>query len=89
LFSSNVQPVLSAATGTTSALTIPTQFNGDTLSMMHSVYADGTNAGPANWTPYQAYGPATLKGSSFEADYGNSTIVLDPDSWPRSTTASR
>lgn len=69
----NAQPTLTAATatvGTTSAFTIPTQFNGDTLSMMQSVYADGTNAGQATWTAYQAYG------SSFSADYANNGIVL-------------
>ncbi|WP_194891396.1 cellulase family glycosylhydrolase [Catenulispora pinisilvae] len=69
----NAQPVLSAATGTTSSFTIPTQFNGDTLSMMQSVYADGSNAGQAGWTPYQAYG------TSFSADYPNSAIILPAD----------
>jgi len=66
----NAQPVLSAATGTTSSLTIPTQFNGDMLSMMQSVYADGSNAGQATWTPYQMYG------DSFSADYPNNAIIL-------------
>lgn len=66
----NAQPNLSAATGTTSAFTIPAQFDGDTLSMMQSVYADGTNAGQATWTAYQAYG------TSFSADYANGDIVL-------------
>jgi endoglucanase len=66
----NAQPVLSAATGTTSSFTIPTQFNGDTLSMMQSVYADGSNAGQATWTSYQMYG------DSFSADYPNSDIIL-------------
>ncbi|WP_228558759.1 X2-like carbohydrate binding domain-containing protein [Catenulispora pinisilvae] len=69
----NAQPVLSAATGTTSSFTIPTQFNGDMLSMMQSVYADGSNAGQAGWTPYQAYG------TSFSADYPNSAIILPAD----------
>jgi hypothetical protein len=68
----NAQPVLSAATGTTSSFAVPAQFNGDSLSTMHSVYADGTNAGQAGWTPYQGWG------SSFSADYPNKDIVLDP-----------
>jgi hypothetical protein len=38
--------------------------------MMQSVYADGTNAGQAGWTAYQAYG------TSFSADYANNAIVL-------------
>ncbi|MDA1362392.1 cellulase family glycosylhydrolase [Glycomyces luteolus] len=46
------QAVLSDATGTTS-LTIPTQFNGDRIEQMEAHYADGSNAGPAEWTPYQ------------------------------------
>ncbi|MEY9864048.1 hypothetical protein ABH935_009702 [Catenulispora sp. GAS73] len=69
----DAQPTLTAATatvGTTSAFTIPTQFNGDTLSMMQSVYADGTDAGQATWTAYQAYG------TSFAPDYANNGIVL-------------
>ena len=53
----NAQPVLSAATGTaTDPLAVPTQFNGDRVFMMQSLYADGTNAGTATWTAYQAYG---------------------------------
>ena len=66
----NAAPVLAAATGTTDSFTIPTQFNGDTLSMMQSVYADGTDAGQATWTSYQGYS------TSFSADYPNSAIDL-------------
>jgi aryl-phospho-beta-D-glucosidase BglC (GH1 family) len=76
-------PVLAAATGTTSAFTIPTQFNGDTLSMMQSVYPDGSNAGVYNWTPYQPYGTA------FSADYPNSDIVLPADYLNSLTDGSR
>ncbi|WP_407699515.1 hypothetical protein [Streptomyces broussonetiae] len=36
----------------TAAVTVPTQFHGDLLA----TYADGTNAGPADWTPYQQFG---------------------------------
>lgn len=79
----NAQPALSAATGTTSGFTIPTQFNGDMLSMMQSVYADGSNAGQAGWTPYQAYG------TSFSADYPNSAIILPADYLNSLTDGSR
>jgi aryl-phospho-beta-D-glucosidase BglC (GH1 family) len=72
----NAVPVLSAATGTTSSdLVIPTQFNGDTLTTMHSVYADGTAAGPTGWTPYQGYGNDS-QGGSYSADYADNEIVL-------------
>lgn len=66
----NAAPVLAAASGTTGSFTIPTAFDGDMLSMMQSVYPDGSNAGQASWTAYQEYG------SSFSADYANRDIVL-------------
>lgn len=66
----NAAPTLAAVTGTTDSFAIPTQFNGDTLSMMQSVYADGSNAGQTTWTSYQGYG------SSFSADYPNGAIDL-------------
>jgi endoglucanase len=48
-------PVLSNATGTTSAFSIPAQFRGDLPATMEAKYADGSNAGPATWTPYQIF----------------------------------
>ena len=66
----NAAPVLAAVTGTAASFAIPTQFNGDALSMMQSVYADGSNAGQTTWTSYQGYG------SSFSADYPNNAIDL-------------
>ncbi|HWU47417.1 MAG TPA: cellulase family glycosylhydrolase [Humibacter sp.] len=73
----NAQPVLSTATGTTSSdLIIPAQFNGDTLTTMHSVYADGTNAGQYSWTPYQEYGTDSVSNAAYSADYTNNEIVL-------------
>jgi endoglucanase len=67
----NDRPVLSDATGTTSAFDIPTEFNGDNLATMEAKYADGTNAGPASWTPYQEFG------HSFIYDYEAGTIILN------------
>jgi hypothetical protein len=66
-------PVLSAATGATSSFTIPTQFRGDVLATMEAKYADGANAGPANWTSYQQFSTA------FSPDYPNSGITLTQD----------
>jgi endoglucanase len=63
-------PVLSNATGTTSSFAIPTQFRGDVLATMEAKYADGSNAGPANWTSYQQFSTA------FAPDYTNSDITL-------------
>jgi endoglucanase len=69
---SNDAPVLAAATGTTDAFTVPTQFRGDLLATMEAKYADGTNAGPANWTSYQQFNTA------FSPDYPNGGIGLTP-----------
>ncbi|MFE9425598.1 cellulase family glycosylhydrolase [Kitasatospora sp. NPDC006697] len=67
------KPVASGATGTTTGLTIPTRFNGDLLATMKAVYADGTNAGSASWTAYQAFN------SAFAPDYANNALILKPD----------
>jgi endoglucanase len=63
-------PVQSAASGTDGTLTIPTQFRGDLLATMEATYADGSDAGPANWTPFQQFDTA------FKPDYANGAIVL-------------
>ena len=68
----STQPTPSAATGTTVSFAIPAQFNGDVLSTMQAQYADGSNAGPANWTSYQEYSTA------FAADYANNDVTLTP-----------
>ncbi|MFE1313123.1 cellulase family glycosylhydrolase [Streptomyces sp. NPDC058755] len=63
-------PVLSDATGTAEKFTIPTKYQGDDLATMEATYADGTNAGPTSWTPYQEFNKA------FSPDYPNGTIIL-------------
>jgi endoglucanase len=67
---SSDQPTQSAATGTTTSLVIPTQFKGDQLATMEAKYADGTNAGPANWTSYKQFW------DHFQPDYAANTITL-------------
>ncbi|MGG6310928.1 cellulase family glycosylhydrolase [Paenibacillus macerans] len=49
-------PVLSDTAGTTDAFAVPVRYNGNQLATMEAVYADGTNAGPQNWTPYKEFG---------------------------------
>ncbi|WP_322633177.1 cellulase family glycosylhydrolase [Glycomyces albidus] len=66
-------PVLSDATGPTSSFAIPTRFNGDTLATMEARYADGTNAGPATWTPFQEFW------SNFRPDYDAGALILTPE----------
>jgi len=66
-------PVLSGASGSTSGLTVPTRYRGDQLATMTATYADGTNAGPVNWSPYQEFNV------SFRPDYAGGGILLTSD----------
>ncbi|MEV6349041.1 cellulase family glycosylhydrolase [Actinoplanes sp. NPDC051851] len=66
-------PVLSSATGTVDDFTIPAAFNGDKLATMTAVYADGSYAGPQNWTPYKEYD------RTFAPNYDSGSITLTPD----------
>ncbi|WP_431729147.1 cellulase family glycosylhydrolase [Verrucosispora sp. TAA-831] len=63
-------PVLSNSTGTTAAFAIPTQFRGDQLATMEAKYADGSNAGPHDWTSYKEFDVA------FAPDYAANRITL-------------
>lgn len=63
-------PVLRNATGTTDSLVIPAAFNGDRLATMEAVYANGTNAGPNDWTSYKEFG------NTFAPNYANGDITL-------------
>ncbi len=63
-------PVLSAAAGATDAFALPAAFNGDRLATMTATYADGSNAGPQNWTPYKEYD------ATFSPDYTAGVIKL-------------
>lgn len=65
-------PVHSNMTGTTGSFRIPTQFRGDVLATMKAEYADGGNAGPTSWTPYQQFNTA------FAPDYAKKAIRLTP-----------
>ncbi|QNP75306.1 cellulase family glycosylhydrolase [Streptomyces roseirectus] len=67
------RPVLSSANGSTSGLTVPTQYRGDQLATMSATYADGGNAGPVNWTPYQEFNV------SFRPDYAGNGLLLTSD----------
>ncbi|MDX2541494.1 cellulase family glycosylhydrolase [Streptomyces sp. WI04-05B] len=64
------RPVLSNATGNTNGVTVPTQFRGDLLATMEATYADGGNAGPTDWTPYQEFNEA------FSPDYPGNALLL-------------
>ncbi len=48
-------PVLQNASGATGSFAIPTAFRGDLLATMEAKYADGTNAGPHNWTSFKEF----------------------------------
>lgn len=66
-------PVLRAASGTTGSFAIPTSFTGDLLATMEATYADGSNAGPQNWTSYKEFDV------TFRPDYAAGTITLTPE----------
>ncbi|MEU6074090.1 cellulase family glycosylhydrolase [Micromonospora sp. NPDC047074] len=66
-------PTQAAATGTTQSFAVPTQFRGDQLATMEAKYADGSPAGPADWTPYKEFW------QHFQPDYAASTILLKPE----------
>ncbi|MEV4725018.1 cellulase family glycosylhydrolase [Micromonospora humida] len=66
-------PTQSAASGTTASFAIPTQFRGDQLATMEAKYADGSGAGPANWTSYKEFW------THFQPDYTANTILLKPE----------
>ncbi len=68
-------PVLSGASGTTGAFAVPAAFNGNLLATMEAVYADGSNAGPQNWTSFKEFGYA------FVPDYETGVIKLQPEFW--------
>ncbi|MFI8233588.1 hypothetical protein ACIGDI_32655 [Streptomyces sp. NPDC085900] len=38
------------------AVTVRTQFHGDSPATMEATHADGTDVDPADWTPYQQCG---------------------------------
>jgi endoglucanase len=66
------RPILSNASGTTSSFTLPTQFQGDRLATMEAKYADGSNAGPDDWTSYKAFE------TTFSPNYAGNAITLKP-----------
>ncbi|GAB2961596.1 cellulase family glycosylhydrolase [Saccharothrix stipae] len=68
----NDTPTLSDATGTANSLTVPTRFQGDLLATMESKYADGSAAGPTNWTPFQEFY------TTVRPDYPGEAIILPP-----------
>ncbi|HZM80705.1 MAG TPA: cellulase family glycosylhydrolase [Candidatus Limnocylindrales bacterium] len=48
-------PTMSNASGGTNPFTLPTTFRGDQLATMEAKYADGSNAGPQNWTSFKEF----------------------------------
>jgi hypothetical protein len=67
---SSEDPAVEDVSGTNESLLIPAAFNGDRLSTMESVYADGTAAGSIGWTTFPGFW------EDFRPDYENGTILL-------------
>jgi len=63
-------PVVQNTSGSTGSFAIPTTFRGDALATMEARYADGSNAGPHNWTSFKEFDVA------FAPSYGSNTITL-------------
>ncbi|GAB2974825.1 cellulase family glycosylhydrolase [Saccharothrix stipae] len=66
-------PIQSAASGTTSSFAIPTRFRGDQLATMEAKHADGSNAGPADWTSFKQFW------QHFQPDYAADSVILKPE----------
>jgi len=66
-------PVLQNTTGTTASFAIPTAFRGDLLATMEAKYADGSNAGPHNWTSFKEFDRA------FTPNYTTGVTTLTPE----------
>jgi hypothetical protein len=64
---------LSPVAGTTGGnVVIPTAFNGDLLATMEARRADGSPAGPADWTPFKQWGV-------YLPNYTSDTITIDDE----------
>lgn len=74
---------VAAATGTTAAFAVPTQFRGDILATMEAKYADGTPAGPYNWTPFKEFW------THFQPDNTAGTLILKPEFFNEVTDGAR
>jgi aryl-phospho-beta-D-glucosidase BglC (GH1 family) len=66
-------PELSDASGAVNSFAIPTGFNGDRVATMEAKYADGTYAGPHDWTSYKEFW------ATYRPDYDGGAIGLTPD----------
>ncbi len=66
-------PILSNATGTTASFSLPAQFRGDQVATMEAKYADGSVAGPYNWTSFKEYW------THFQPDYNAGIIIMKPE----------
>lgn len=65
-------PVFTAASGNSTSISIPVEFNGARLSTMEAIYKDGSgNAGPQNWTSFKQFG------ETFSPDYVNNLININ------------
>ncbi|HEX5569733.1 MAG TPA: hypothetical protein VFY14_22900 [Streptomyces sp.] len=83
------------ATGTTGSFAIPTGFRGDKVATMEAEYADGSNAGPHDWTSHKEFDRAfapdhttdvtTLTSAFFAEVRDNSRVTLTFHYWSGAT----
>ncbi|MFC5470651.1 cellulase family glycosylhydrolase [Cohnella suwonensis] len=65
-------PRLNSVKGNDTLFNIPALYNGDRVKAMEAVYANGGNAGPADWTPFKEYNYA------FAPEYEEGELNLTP-----------
>ncbi|MEK5234915.1 cellulase family glycosylhydrolase [Paenibacillus sp. FSL L8-0470] len=68
-------PSLISAQAPEGIFTIPTWFNGDSLTTLEAVYTAGGNAGPNDWTPFKEYK------RTFYPDYTTGEIKFTDEFW--------
>ncbi len=63
-------PTLEKAEGTTAAFTFPVDYKGSRVATLEAIYADGTSAGPQNWTTFKEFA------YTFAPHYEENTMVI-------------
>lgn len=68
-------PILSENEDHYTEFSIPTRFNGDHLATLEAIYADGSPAGPQDWTSFKEFAYV------FSPDYDEGKVNFTYDEW--------
>lgn len=69
-------PVVGVGSGNKTGFVIPIEYNGNILSTLEAVKADGSGVGPQNWTSYKEYDYA------FKVDYEKGNVTFTDKFFP-------